>query len=438
MIEDELTGLHDRHSFLLALRRLVGNANDRQSILALIIVDIDGFSAINGTHGYDFGDRTLQHLARQLRQVARTQDYVARVGDNRFALILPQVMNRGHAELAVQKLFRLLDLPFEHGSARVRVQVTVGAALCPMHATHAEFLLRLAERAISTARAQSQPWLLLPEDVKDEGLSEFWDMEIELTGAVQRGEMVMHYQPKVGCHDMRPVGAEALIRWNSRSRGTVMPDLFIPAAERTGQIKGLTIWAMNTALRQAGEWNYPGVLSVGVNVPPELVAQYDLPDLVENALKLWGRDNVQLVLEITERSLVLAPEHSFKILSQIRAMGVKVSIDDFGTGYSCLAYFKNIPADELKIDKSFISGLIDDSACRELTSVIIDLAHRFGLSVVGEGVEDQATLAALQRLRCDVAQGYLLGKAMRCDEFQRWLDSPRADEARPQLPLPLQ
>ena len=423
MSEDELTGLHDRRTFLLALRRQIGSANERQSSLALLVVDIDGFAAINGTHGYDFGDKALKFLALQLREVARAHDYVARIGDNRFALILPRIMNKGHAELAVQKLFRLLDLPFESGQARVKIAVTVGAALCPLHATHAEFLLRLAERSLVTARASGQHCLFPPEVDKEDMLSEFWDIEIELAGAIQRGEMHMLYQPKVRCTDFRPVGAEALMRWNSRSRGALSPDVFIPVAERTGQIKALTIWAMNTALRQASEWTHPfGDLSVAVNVPADLVIQHDLPDLVENALKLWGREHIQLVLEITERSLVVAPEHSFKILSRIRDMGVKVSIDDFGTGYSCLAYFKNIPADELKIDKSFVSGLLKDSACAEITSVIIDLAHRFGLSVVAEGVEDEQTLRALLQRRCDVAQGYLPGKAMPCDEFQRWLD----------------
>jgi len=210
--------------------------------------------------------------------------------------------------------------------------------------------------------------------------------------------------------------------------------VFIPIAERTGQIKALTIWAMNTALRQASEWKHPhGKLSVAVNVPAELVTQHDLPDLVENALKLWGRDNVQLVLEITERSLVVAPEHTFKILTRIRNMGVKISIDDFGTGYSCLAYFKNIPADELKIDKSFVEGLLEDPACAEIMSVIIDLAHRFGLSVVGEGIENQQTLDELQRLRCDVAQGYMLGKPMLWAEFQKWLHAEKQTEDEPDI-----
>jgi EAL domain-containing protein (putative c-di-GMP-specific phosphodiesterase class I) len=233
----------------------------------------------------------------------------------------------------------------------------------------------------------------------------------------------MHYQPKVSCNDLRPVGAEALMRWYSRSRGEVLPEVFIPVAERTGQIKPMTIWALNTALRAASEWEQNlGCLSVAVNIPAELVTQHDLPDLVENALKLWGNKQIQLVLEITERSLVTSPEHSFKILSAVRELGVKVSIDDFGTGYSCLAYFRDIPVDELKIDKSFVSGLLNDVACADIANLIIDLAHKFGLSVVAEGVEDEATLRLLQQRKCDVAQGFLFAPALHRDEFEKWLN----------------
>jgi diguanylate cyclase (GGDEF)-like protein len=423
MSDDALTGLHDRRAFGLALRRQVTQANEQQGSLALAVVDIDGFAAINAVHGYDFGDKVLRFLALKLVEVARPQDYAARIGDNRFALILPRIMNPGHAELAVQKLLRLLDLPFESGGARVKVSVTVGVALCPLHATHAEYLLRLAERALASGRLAGRHCQFPPDARADEGISELWDIEMDLSGAVQRGEMRLLYQPKLRCADLRPVGAEALVRWEHRVRGPLSPDFFIPIAERTGQIKPLTIWAMNTALRQASEWKHPfGQLQVAVNVPAELVAQHDLPELVENALRLWGREQVQLALEITERSLVASPEHSFRILSSIRELGVKVSIDDFGTGYSCLAYFRNIPADELKIDKSFVSGLVSDPACAEIASVIIDLAHRFGLSVVGEGVEDEATADMLLQRHCDVAQGFLYGRPMAHDAFQRWLD----------------
>lgn len=423
MSSDALTGLHDRRAFLLALRRQVTQANEQQTSLALAVVDIEGFAAINAVHGYEFGDKVLKFLAQKLSEVVRPQDYLARIGDNRFALVLSRVMNPGHAELAVQKVLRLLDEPFVVGEARVKIAVTIGVALCPLHATHAEYLLRLAERALATGRAAGRRCQFPPDTGNEDALSELWDIEMDLAGAVQRGEMHLLYQPKVRCSDGQPVGAEALLRWQHRSRGLLSPDLFIPIAERTGQIKPLTIWAMNSALRQASEWHHPfGRLGVAVNVPAELVVQHDLPDLVENALRLWGREQVQLGLEITERSLVASPEHSFRILSRIRELGVKVSIDDFGTGYSCLAYFRNIPADELKIDKSFVSGLVGDPASAELVSVIIDLAHRFHLSVVGEGVEDEATARALEQRHCDVAQGYLYGKPMAHEAFQRWLD----------------
>jgi diguanylate cyclase (GGDEF)-like protein len=423
MGEDALTGLPDRRAFQLALRRQVSLANEKQDSLALMVVDIDGFAAINGIHGYEFGDRALRHLADQLAQVGRKQDVLARIGDDRFAMVLPRIMNPGHAELAVQKLLRLLESPFQAGDARVKLSVTVGVAMCPLHATQAEYLLRLSERALHSARVSGRRYEFPAEIGKDDALSELWDLEMDLAGAVQRGEMKLLYQPKVRCADGRPVGAEALMRWQHRNRGLVSPDVFIPIAERTGQIKPLTIWAMNTALRQAAEWTHPfGDLSVAVNVPADLVSQPDLPDLVENALKLWGKEHVQLTLEITERSLVASPEQSFRLLSKIRDMGVKVSIDDFGTGYSCLAYFRNIPADELKIDKSFITSLLSDPACAELASVIIDLAHRFGLSVVGEGVEEEPVARALLERGCDIAQGHLYGKAMPTEAFQAWLD----------------
>jgi sensor c-di-GMP phosphodiesterase-like protein len=241
----------------------------------------------------------------------------------------------------------------------------------------------------------------------------------------------MLYQPQVRIGDLRPVGAEALMRWNSRTRGSVPADVFIPIAERTGQIKKLTIWALNTALRQAGQWQHAwGEFAIAVNFPAELITQHDLPELVENAMHLWGKHGIQLVLEITERSLMNS-KPAFEILSRIRALGAKVSIDDFGTGYSCLAYFKHIPADELKVDKSFVAALLTDPGAAQISTLIIDLAHRFGLSVVAEGVEDAATLKALRSSGCDIAQGYLFGKALTAADMQKWLSKERRVAAKP-------
>src|SRR3546814_819264 len=250
-IEDELTGLHNRRSFLSLLRRHIGFANDRQTLVALVVVDIDGFARLNAAHGYAFGDQALRHVAVQLRSVAREQDYIGRIGDNRFALLLTRIMNQGHAELAVQKLFRQLEVPFEAGQGKVRLAVTAGAALSPQHASQAEFLLRQAEKSLELARAAGLRWLFPPEVDNEQRFSEFWDLEIELDGAIQRGDLLLAYQPKLRMDDLRPVGAEALMRWPHPTRGLVPNEQFIRIAEQTVQIRAMTMWALNTAMRHA-------------------------------------------------------------------------------------------------------------------------------------------------------------------------------------------
>jgi len=432
--EDDLTGLLHRRSFLATLRQQVSFSNDRQTLLALIVCDIDGFARLNAAHGYDFGDQALKYVAQHLKSIARPQDYAARIGDNRFALLLPRIMNQGHAELAVQQLMRHLEVPFQGAQGTVRLVATIGAALCPGHATHPEYLLRQAEKSLEVARAEGARWMFPPDSGNEQGFSEFWDLEIELDGAIQRGELLLGYQPQLQVADMAPVGAEALMVWPHRSRGMVSPSQFIPIAEKTGQIRPMTMWALNTALRHASNWKFPGRIAVSVNVPAEMVGRDDLPDMVENALHLWGDPRVQLVLEITERSLVTDPDRSFRIMSRIRELGARISIDDFGTGYSCLAYFKHIPADELKIDRSFVQGMTTDPANADIAALIIDLAHRFGLSVVAEGVEDAETFEMLRQRGCDVVQGHLFAKAMRMETFSQWLQQATATPAAAVVP----
>ncbi len=424
MIEspDPLTGVHQRDSFLKLLAARIIRAGDANSRLALVVFDIDNFAQINVTYGYSHGDVVLRHLTKQLREVARKQDVIARIGDNRFALLLDNVLNRGHAELAIQKLKRRLEAPLEIGEHRINIRVTAGAALCPDHASHAEFLMRKAETALASARREQEEYHVLATDGANElELSAQWELEVELGSAIDRGELQMHYQPQIDIRTGRPVGAEALMRWDRYGKDPVSPDVFIPLAERTGKIKTITIWALNTALRRAGEWRSDlGTLNISLNLPGELATQRDLPELVDNALRLWGKPHVKLMLEITERSL-MDRQRGRDILMQVRELGVGVSIDDFGTGYSCLAYFKNLPVDELKVDKSFVSELLTDSASLDITTLIIDLAHRFNMSVVAEGVENARTLEVLRKNGCDLAQGFLFGHPMPAGELQRWL-----------------
>lgn len=424
---DPKTGLAQRDAFFGHLHREVARSNDHGGKIALLIVDIDEFAQINAGHGYAVGDEVLRHVARQLRALARKHDFVARIGDNRFALLLSAVINHGHVALAGQKLQRLLDVPFEHDEVRMRIAVSVGAAVCPEHASHGEFLLRRAEIALATARQQDESFCLARAESGRLDLSEQWQLEMALDSALERDELRLEYQPQLRLSDRRVVGAEALMRWHSPQHGVIDPQVFIPLAERGGQIRNITLWALNTALRQARGWpRSDSRFTVSVNLPSQMAARRDLPELVDNALRLWGCPQVRLCLEITERSL-MDQTHSSRILQRIRELGVDISIDDFGTGYSCLAYFKNIPADELKIDQSFVRGMASDTANREITSVIIDLAHRFHLRVVGEGIEDRETLELLRARQCDLGQGFLFGKAMPADVFTDWLSGQATD-----------
>ena len=432
-MEDPLTGLNDRGSLFSLLRRQVNLANEQNTRLGLLIIDINDFGKLNSIHGYGGGDRVLQQFAGVLGRVQRSFDYSARIGDDRFALLLPNLMNRGHAELAVHKLYRLLEVPFDIETRRVRVSATTGIALCPDHATHPDNLIKEAERALYAAQRSSRPFYMSAATEVEE-ISELWDLEVELQSAIKGNQFILHFQPKISLKTGNPIGAEALIRWNSPSRNMVLPSLFIPIAEEAGFMKEMTIWVLNSALRQSNDWTDKwGTLSVAVNVPPQIVLQPDFVDILANAIGLWKGTGGQLVIEITEQTLASDPEQVLVVLREVQNMGVKVSIDDFGTGYSSLEYFKRIPASELKIDQSFVRGLLRDPADADIVHLIIDLAHRFKLAVVAEGVEDVETLKALARENCDMAQGYIFSKPIPQAQFIQWLEdfrSPRSTSAR--------
>ena len=249
--DDELTGLRGRKAFLSLLGRQVVLAAGTRSPMALLAVDIDGFSGINDVHGFDTGDRLLRHLARRLQRVARPQDYVARIGDDRFALVPTGMLNDGDVKLAVRKLFRLLDQPAPAGERGLHVPVTMGVAMCPQHATHPEFLLRRAEAVLARARRAGMRYGVATDSHGGPDISDQWDLEVQLGGAVERGELMLNFQSKLDAASLAPVGAEALMRWNSPTRGMVSPAVFIPVAERIGHVRKLTLWALNSALRQA-------------------------------------------------------------------------------------------------------------------------------------------------------------------------------------------
>ncbi len=420
MTQDELTGLPDRNSFLRLLSRQVSDANIYKSKIGLLIVDIDRFHRINNIFGYKVGDQILQKFSDLLKNVVRRQDYVARIGDNRFALILTNIMNLGHAELAAHKILRLLQVPFTFNEETLYVDCTIAISLCPTHASNHLYLMKECESVLHEAKQGNKKIgkSTMPED---EEISDSWDIEMALDDVLEKDQLLVYYQPKISLNSGSIVGAEALLRWKHPEKGYISPGYFIPIAERMGNIKPITNWVLNTVLRQSAEWTDKwGPLSVSVNITPDLILSPDLKDHISNALKLWGNDNITLILEIIERSLVLEPERSFSILRELQEMGVKISVDDFGTGYSSLSYFEKLPVNELKIDQSFIVNVVTNTFSQNIVKLIVDLAHAFDMNVVAEGVEELAALRYLKKIECDIAQGYYLAKPMPHEQIMSW------------------
>jgi len=424
-MDDPLTGLLDRSTFISLLAEEVSQANQQDKRLALLIIDVDGLARINSAFGFSVGDRALRHVASIVRQVARPQDHVSRVGNDEFALLLSNVKNRGHAELAIHKVNRLLEAPCSMGERHVNIAVRIGVGICPDHASDPELLFKVTENALQAARLQGRSYVV-PEADDIESISEQWQLELELEEAVRSGQFVLHYQPQIRLETGIIVGAEALLRWDNPRRGLLRPGSFLQLAQEAGHIGPITHWAVNTALRQAGEWmRLSAPMSVSVNVPPTLVVEPDFLDALESSLQLWHHPGLTLVIEITEASIANDPKAAFRALNRILDMGADISIDDFGTGYSSLSYFKNIPATELKIDKSFVFGLLDDPSDRDIVHLIVDLARRFKLQVVAEGVENSASAELLKDIGCDIGQGFFFAEPMPHQLLTEWLQRYR-------------
>jgi diguanylate cyclase (GGDEF)-like protein len=420
--KDPLTGLTDRRTFLKKLRREALRTTSSGGLMALLLVNVDQFRRVNSVFGLRMGDQVLIRMAELLQDIARRSDLVARVGDDEFALLLPGVMNEGHAVLAANKIRRSLELPLEVDGERIPLMATIGIALCPNHSSHPESLFKHAEMALLKARGAELGYLVA-EPVDNLEIADTWDLEIELESAVENEELELWYQPQVSLADGRVVGAEALMRWNSPSRGLLRPGVFIPVAERTGRIRALTQWALNTALRQAAECREKTgqEIQVAVNMPANAFQNPELNEMVGSAMKLWSAPKGSLTLEITESLAMADPASAFAVLKDLRQTGARIAIDDFGTGYSSLAYFRNIPADELKIDKTFVESQNESDKDQALIGVMVEIGHRFSLEVVAEGVEQESELKAVKALGCDIVQGNLIAEPLPFEEFCDWL-----------------
>jgi diguanylate cyclase (GGDEF)-like protein len=415
----------DREAFLRDLGKAITRCNTEDHRIGLVVVQVAQLDKVEGAFGYEKSHGLLDEFCVRMESLLRIHDRFIEIGDRKFCFILNEIKNEGHAILAASKIERLTNKPFTIDGRAVKLDASIGIAVFPNHATNAEELARRAEHALAASQDEGTPYEIYA-DGSTMKMATLWHMESELGTAVEQNELELYYQPKISLQTGRPCGAEALMRWNHPTRGLIFPDVFIPVADRTGYLEPMTWFAINTALRQQAEWSdLWGKLSVSINLSASVLQSEQLTITIQDAAKIWGSDPQYLILEITEDALITDPDQAFAILRQLRSDGIRISIDDFGTGYSSMAHFRDMPADELKIDKSFVLNMLNDNRDRQIVRTSIDLAHTFDFAVVAEGVETAAILKDLINLNCDIAQGFLYAKALPQQEFIRWLERYR-------------
>ena len=416
-LHDRLTGLPNRVRLLQATARAI-HPNE---LVALMVVDIDRFRDVNDTLGRAQGDAVLKEVAGRLNRTVRSTDMVARVEGDRFALLLPRLARESDAGLAAENALRALSRQLDVAGAALSVDATVGIALAPSHAHDADLLLQRAEAAMYRAKRAQTRREFFSLDIEDEAPRRLI-LVTALKRAIDSRALTMHYQPKLDLRTGDVVGVEALARWTDPVVGPVLPNTFVPLAERTGLAEPLTSLALEIAAADCRRWHDEGCLTpVAVNVPARVLLDPAFPDLLESKRRLFGLDEHALEIEITESTLMGDHDEARDALKRLRDIGVRTSIDDFGTGYSSLSYLRQLPVQALKIDRSFIMDLIHEPESEAIVRSIIELARNLRLETIAEGVEDNRVRERLTMLGCDFAQGFALARPMPSDAILRWL-----------------
>lgn len=410
-----------RRCLLDELRGILANA-DRAGILGVLALRIPHIHEINVNYGYDVSDAVVHEVQARIAAVIRESDILAPIEDAGFALILPGLLGSAQAELAASKIIQACKCRFLVAGHDITVQVSVGIALSPRDAHDAAGLLRCAELALEPATDNPAGYSVYCPALENRTKTiHSYVLERALHEALDRDEIYLCLQPKIDLRTGQLSGAEALARWTRANGEAVLPDVFIPIAERSRLIVPITLWTLNAALRACGDYftRFPD-FSVAVNLSPIALNDPDIFDFVSQSASIWCIDKSQLTLEITEGALMEDPEAAIAILDKFHNDSIRLSIDDFGTGYSSLSQLGRLSVGELKIDKSFVLGVIHSERNAKIVRSIIDLAHNFDMTVVAEGIEDAATLQFLAELGCDYGQGYYIGRPMRIEVFERW------------------
>jgi diguanylate cyclase len=425
-LSDPLTGLPNRSLLYDRTGQAMRQADRELVPAALALIDLDRFKEVNDTLGHHYGDQLLIQVGQRLQAALRQVDTVARLGGDEFAVLLPRIETRDGAVAVAKKLQAALEKTFVLEGLTLDVEASIGVALYPEHGNNPEELLQRADIAMYTAK-ETHAGFVLFDPTQDQHSPKRLALLGELRRALEQRQLLLHYQPKVDAHTGSVLGAEALVRWQHPEHGLVRPDEFIPLAERTGLIVPLTHYVLDEALRQCRRWRDTGhEVSVAVNVSARRLLDLQFPDEVSDLLDRHQVPAALLVIELTESTIMADPVHALEILNKLNAMGVQLSIDDFGTGYSSMAYLKSLPVHELKVDRSFVSQMLQSSSDAVIVHSTIDLGRNLGLRVVAEGVENPLTLQQLDLLGCHAAQGYHISRPVPPDQLITWLQQQTA------------
>jgi diguanylate cyclase (GGDEF)-like protein len=419
-LHDTLTGLPNRVLLDRQIEQELARTRRRGESCAVLVLDLDRFKEVNDTLGHGHGDALLQRVAARLVTQLRTEDTVARLAGDEFGVLLSGPVDADDAMVVADRIRGALAEPIAIGGLRVVAAASIGIAVSEL-GDDGPGLLRRADVAMYRAKEQDVTWALYDEG-SDPHTAERLALVADLRDGIERGELVLHFQPKVTPCRSRVDGTEALVRWQHPTRGLLGPGEFLPLAEQSDLMQPLTDWVLEEALRQVAEWRAVGVdVHVAVNLSAQTLRDDDLADTVAAALGRHDLPAQSLQLEVTESTLMRDPQRAAEILERLSTSGVRIAIDDFGTGWSSLLWLKRLPVQSIKVDRSFVGDMLESPSDDAIVESTIRLGQTLGLEVVAEGVETEETLERLREYGCHAVQGYLIARPQSAADLTPWL-----------------
>ena len=427
---DSLTGLANRNLLNDRIEQAIAWSKRNGHVMGLMLLDLDHFKLINDASGHSAGDALLKEVATRLLACVRETDTVARLGGDEFVIVLTDLPQPDDINQIAEKILATLSRPAEIAGREIFVTASIGVSLYPRDGDHGEILLRYADMAMYRVKEHGRNSVrqFVPE-MGSTAISRL-DMEGAMRRGLERGEFVLHYQPKIDLASQKVVGAEALIRWQHPQIGLIQPIEFIPLAEETGLILPLGEWVLAEACRQQVLWQQQNLapLHISINMSARQFRQDDLNDRIAAVFASTGADPSQFIVELTESMVMHDVDSTLASLRALKNLGLSLSLDDFGTGYSSLSYLRRFPIDELKIDRSFINDIHTNPDDAAIAGAIIAMARSLGLSVVAEGVENKEQATLLSSLGCNQVQGYYYARPLTVSAFTARLREQRAHQ----------